>query len=142
MPNMAMEDGSGTSRVPSTSTASQLSWYRSSASSAKKTKLSAAFKSNASANTEWEKGTQPAQWVRQDARTQGGAANKGTPAAGNRMQAALKAADKNADGKLSREEFPQPAIFKDVDQDSDGFATREEIQTYYASRRNQGTPEP
>jgi Ca2+-binding EF-hand superfamily protein len=93
-----------------------------------------------SAFAEWEKGTQSAQWVREDARTQGGAANKGTPAAGGRMQAALKAADKNGDGKLSREEFPQPAIFKEIDKDNDGFATRAEIQAYYAARRNQALP--
>jgi Ca2+-binding EF-hand superfamily protein len=56
------------------------------------------------------------------------------------MQAALKAADKNGDGKLSRDEFPQPAIFKDIDKDNDGFATREEIQAYYSGRRGQGAP--
>jgi arylsulfatase A-like enzyme len=82
-----------------------------------------------SAFAEWEKGMKPAQWTRQDARTQGVAGNRnGTPAAGGRMQAALKAADKNGDGKLSREEYPQPAVFRDIDKDGDGFATREEIQ--------------
>ena len=89
----------------------------------------------------WSEQMMPAQWVRQDARTQGGgAAKKGTPGAGNRMQAALKTADKNGDGKLSRDEFPQPAIFKEIDKDNDGFATREEIQAYYAARRNQAKP--
>jgi hypothetical protein len=92
---------------------------------------------------EWEKGTQPAKWVRQDGRTEGVASKakaKGnaTSAAGSRIQEALKAADKNGDGKLSQEEFPQPAIFKDVDKDNDGFATREEIQSYYTARRNPG----
>jgi Ca2+-binding EF-hand superfamily protein len=58
------------------------------------------------------------------------------------MQAALKTADKDGDGKLSREEFPQPAVFKDVDKDGDGFATREEIQAFYAGRRNQEMPKP
>jgi arylsulfatase A-like enzyme len=96
-----------------------------------------------SAFAEWEKGMKPAQWTRQDARTQGVAGNRnGTPAAGGRMQAALKAADKNGDGKLSREEYPQPAVFKDIDKDGDGFATREEIQAYYAGRRNQEMPKP
>jgi Ca2+-binding EF-hand superfamily protein len=85
----------------------------------------------------------PAQWTRQDARTQGVAGNRnGTAAAGGRMQAALKAADKNGDGKLSREEYPQPAVFRDIDKDGDGFATREEIQAYYAGRRNQEMPKP
>ncbi|MEI7701309.1 MAG: hypothetical protein WCK86_16030, partial [Planctomycetia bacterium] len=86
---------------------------------------------------EWEKITKPAQWTRQDGRTQ---VNPAKRKAGSRIQDALRNADRNADGKLSREEFPQPAIFKDVDQDNDGFATREEIRTYYASRRNSGTP--
>jgi arylsulfatase A-like enzyme len=96
-----------------------------------------------SAFAEWEKGMKPAQWTRQDARTQGVAGNRnGTPAAGGRMQAALKAADKNGDGKLSREEYPQPAVFKDIDKDGDGFATREEIQAYYAGRRNQEMLKP
>jgi arylsulfatase A-like enzyme len=96
-----------------------------------------------SAFAEWEKGMKPAQWTRQDARTQGVASNRnGTPAAGGRMQAALKAADKNGDGKLSREEYPLPAVFKDIDKDGDGFATREEIQAYYAGRRNQEMPKP
>jgi arylsulfatase A-like enzyme len=90
-----------------------------------------------SAFAEWEKVTQPAQWTRQDARTQGVAGkSNGTPVAGGRMQAALKAADKNGDGKLSRDEYPQPAVFKDIDKDGDGFATREEIQAYFAGRRN------
>jgi hypothetical protein len=94
-----------------------------------------------SAFAEWEKVTQPAQWTRQDARTQGGAANRHrTPAAGSRMQAALKTADKNGDGKLSSDEYPQPAVFKNIDKDRDGFASREEIQAYYASRRNQEMP--
>jgi arylsulfatase A-like enzyme len=96
-----------------------------------------------SAFAEWEKVTQTAQWTRQDARTRGVAGNRnGTPAAGGRMQAALKAADKNGDGKLSREEYPRPAVFKDIDKDGDGFATREEIQAYYAGRRNQEMPKP
>jgi len=96
-----------------------------------------------SAFAEWEKVTQPAQWTRQDARTQGGAANRNrTPAAGSRMQAALKTADKNGDGKLSSDEYPQPAVFKNIDKDGDGFASREEIQAYYASRRNQEMPKP
>ncbi|MCY2976728.1 MAG: sulfatase-like hydrolase/transferase [Planctomycetota bacterium] len=91
-----------------------------------------------SAFAEWEKGTKPALWVRQDGRTEGiatKAKGKATSAAGSRIQEALKTADKNGDGKLSQEEYPQPAIFKDVDKDNDGFATREEIQAYYQARR-------
>ncbi len=100
---------------------------------------------------EWEKDKKPAQWVRQDARNaQAGGKRKAatapvgepgaTPAArpGNsRIADALRNADKNGDGKLSREEYPQPEIFDAVDADHDGFVTAEEIRAYYAKRRVQ-----
>ena len=54
----------------------------------------------------------------------------------------FKQLDRNGDGKLSRDEFPQPAIFKDVDQNGDGFATREEIQAYYARRNRPSAESP
>jgi hypothetical protein len=46
----------------------------------------------------------------------------------------LKAADSNGDGKLSREEYPQPRIFDAVDNDKDGFATPEEVRAYFQNR--------
>ncbi len=72
---------------------------------------------------EWEKGTQRAKWVRQDQRNAeaGGKLKSGferddpprrSPNAG-RFQAALKAADKNGDGKLSCEEY-DPLVVGDV----------------------------
>jgi hypothetical protein len=62
---------------------------------------------------EWEKGTQPAKWVRQDQSNaeSGGKAKTSTAkattparrgAAASRAGAAFKAADKNSDGKLTR----------------------------------------
>jgi hypothetical protein len=95
----------------------------------------------------WEKGMKPAQWTRQDARTETGAtAKKGTAKAGNRITEALKNADKNGDGKLTREEYPQKDLVDAVDADKDGFATLEEVRAYYAKRRAQPatktTPEP
>ena len=93
---------------------------------------------------EWEKGTQPAKWVRQDARNAeiGGtlrpqasptAASK--PRAGARLETAFRNADKNGDGKVSADEYPQPAVFKDVDSNGDGFATLEEVKAFFAERR-------
>jgi arylsulfatase A-like enzyme len=95
---------------------------------------------------DWEQGTQPAKWVRQDQRNAepGGKLKTGdesptprrrTPAAG-RIDEAFKAADKNSDGKLSREEYPQPGDFNAVDADQDGFATRDEVHAYFRNRNN------
>jgi hypothetical protein len=57
-----------------------------------------------------------------------------TPAAG-RIDEAFKAADKNNDGKLSRDEYPQPGVFDAVDANKDGFATQEEVRAYFRDRR-------
>lgn len=86
---------------------------------------------------EWEKGMKPAQWTRQDARTETGATTKkGATKAGNRIAEALKHADKNGDGKLTREEYPQKELFDVIDANKDGFATTEEIRAYYAKQRS------
>ena len=62
---------------------------------------------------QWEKGTQPAKWVRQDQRnSDSGGELKSEPSTQNprrrpnatRVDEAFKAADKNNDGKLTREE--------------------------------------
>lgn len=91
---------------------------------------------------EWEQGTQPAKWVRQDQRNaeQGGKlkSDEGTtprraPNAA-RVDEAFKVADKDNDGKLSRDEYPQPRVFNVVDANKDGFATLEEVRDYFRNR--------
>ncbi|MDX1968278.1 MAG: sulfatase-like hydrolase/transferase, partial [Planctomycetaceae bacterium] len=92
---------------------------------------------------EWEQGTQSPKWVRQDASNAepGGkpkadaTPRRRRPAAG-RIDDAFKAADKDSDGKLTRDESPQPGVFDAVDDDMDGFATLEEVRAYYRNRNN------
>ena len=100
------------------------------------------FEELQAAFAEWEKGTMPARWVRQDARNaELGGKLKETPSSprsrrgGVRLQEAFRQADKNNDGKLSAAEYPQPAVFKQVDANADGFATPDEVRSFYTSRR-------
>ena len=103
---------------------------------AKFTELAAKF-------AEWEKGTIPAKWVRQDQRNaeEGGTpksatAPKSTAKATNRVNDAFKKADTNNDGQLTREEYPQKDLFDTVDANKDGQATLEEVRAYYRSKRS------
>jgi len=99
---------------------------------------------------EWEQGTQPAKWVRQDQRNAepGGKlktdAGQGTTPrrapASARVDEAFKAADKDNDGKLTRDEYPQPQAFNAVDANKDGFATLEEVRAFFQSRRDNASP--
>jgi len=48
--------------------------------------------------------------------------------------------DKNADGKLTREEFPAAKIFEGADADKDGLLTREEIAAYFRKQQSSTAP--
>jgi arylsulfatase A-like enzyme len=94
---------------------------------------------------DWEKGTQPAKWIRQDQRNAeiGGKlkpeserTTRRPAASGSRIATAFKNADKNNDSKLSHDEYPQPGVFNAVDANKDGFATLEEVRAYYRNQRD------
>ena len=51
-----------------------------------------------------------------------------------RIEEALRRNDKDQDGRLSRVEYPQPAVFDRVDANGDGFVNREEALRYYSAR--------
>ncbi len=51
-----------------------------------------------------------------------------------RIDEAVRRNDKDQDGRLSRVEYPQPAIFDQVDANGDGFVNRDEALRYYSAR--------
>jgi len=88
----------------------------------------------------WEKQMQPAQWIRQDGRSQTGAgrgkaAGKGA-ARGCGIEERFKQYDKNGDGKLTPAEFPMSS-FKQVDKNNDGVLTLDEVKACYGGTRRQ-----
>jgi arylsulfatase A-like enzyme len=71
-------------------------------------------------------------WVRQDARTEGGQP-------GAALEQRFRQFDRNGDGKLTPDEFPDPALFKQMDANGDGVVTMEEARAFYTARpRRQG----
>ncbi len=90
----------------------------------------------------WDKQMMPAQWRRQDARTQRAIGDDTTtpPRRRGGIEERFKQYDENGDGKLTPEEFPTGA-FKQIDKNNDGVLTLEEAQAYYSGGRRQGTNE-
>jgi hypothetical protein len=63
----------------------------------------------------------------------------------NALNATFQQLDKNGDGKITRDESPQPDSFDVVDADKNGSVTLDELRRYFATRnaRNQAsTPAP
>jgi arylsulfatase A-like enzyme len=89
----------------------------------------------------WEKQMQPAQWRRQDGRTQPGV-GRGN-AEGGGIEERFKQFDKNADGKLTPAEFPRADIFEQMDRNADGMVTLDEAKAHFGSgiRRQQSNQE-
>jgi arylsulfatase A-like enzyme len=86
----------------------------------------------------WDKQMMPAQWRRQDARTEGAKSGKAAgKSRGGSIEERFKQYDKNGDGKLTPVEFPLGA-FQQVDKNNDGMLTLEEVKAYYSARRGQG----
>jgi arylsulfatase A-like enzyme/catechol 2,3-dioxygenase-like lactoylglutathione lyase family enzyme len=80
----------------------------------------------------WDKQMMPAQWRRQDGRTQGAAASPGITRRGGGIEARFQQHDQNNDGKLSRDELPG-ALFDRLDANQDGFVTEDEAKALQKS---------
>jgi hypothetical protein len=100
-------------------------------------KESAKLKDLKAAYTAWDKQTMPAQWIRQDGRTQTGAAGRARAASGGGIAERFKQLDKNGDGKLTPDEVPNTQLFKRMDANGDGVVTLEEAQRAF-SRNSRG----
>jgi arylsulfatase A-like enzyme len=85
----------------------------------------------------WDKQMMPAQWRRQDSRTEG--AKSGKAKAGG-IEERFKQYDKNGDGKLTPAEFPLSS-FKQADKNNDGVLTLDEVKAYYSGRRQKAKQE-
>jgi Ca2+-binding EF-hand superfamily protein len=82
----------------------------------------------------------PAQWRRQDARTQRATGDtNASQRGGGGIAERFKQFDRNGDGKLTPAEFPRAEMFKQMDKNVDGVVTSEEARAFLGGRRQQGT---
>jgi arylsulfatase A-like enzyme len=86
----------------------------------------------------WDEKMMPAQWRRQDARTQGEARASAGATRGGGIAARFKQYDRNGDGKITLAEFPRADVFMQMDISGDGAVTPDEARTYF--RGNRGEP--
>lgn len=96
----------------------------------------------------WAKEVQPPKWGRQDQRNgqPGGNPNPANPSRRPRqrmprVEQAFRNADKDGDGKLTREESPQPERFNEIDSDRNGWVTWEEFRADVQRLRNAPQPQ-
>jgi len=98
----------------------------------------------------WDAQMDKPHWVRQDARTEEGgrpsragratragsqATSESSPAArGGGVEERFKQSDRNGDGKLTPDEFPQEALFKRMDTNGDGVVTLDEARGAFPGR--------
>jgi arylsulfatase A-like enzyme len=83
----------------------------------------------------WDEKMMPAQWRRQDGRTQGEAGAKAGAARGGGIAARFEQFDRNGDGKITPAEFPRADVFKQMDKSGDGAVTPDEARTYFRGNR-------
>ena len=90
---------------------------------------------------EWNAQLQAPKWIRQDARTQARepATQPAAPARGGSIEGRFRQMDGDGDGKLTHEEVGRPALFRRLDQNSDGVVTMDEARkALSASSRRAG----
>ena len=89
----------------------------------------------------WDRQMMPPRWTRQDARNaEPGGEPKANPqarpgqGAGN-LDERFRRLDRNGDGKLTRDEVPQPRLFERMDANRDGTVTLDEARAEFAPAR-------
>ncbi len=88
----------------------------------------------------WDRQMMPAQWVRQDGRTQTGAAGKARAAQRGGIEERFKQYDRTGDGKLTPNEFPNAQLFKRMDANGDDVVTLEEAKGAFSRSRRGDSP--